>query len=76
MGAIPLHRGVHAVGKVVDEQGQPMRDVMVGIEDLGLFVGSEADANAGLYVRCQAQKHHIRLPLQFAPEARAASRPS
>ena len=46
MGAIPLHRGVHAVGRVVDEQGQPMRDAMVGIEDLGLFVGSETDANA------------------------------
>ncbi|MCB9876304.1 MAG: hypothetical protein H6835_01770 [Planctomycetes bacterium] len=41
VGDVKLYPGVRAVGKVVDEQGEPVPDVSVGIDDLPLFLGSE-----------------------------------
>lgn len=44
LGEIPLHRGVHAVGRVVDTEGTPVPNVSVGINELPLYVGAEKDA--------------------------------
>ncbi|MEZ6037175.1 MAG: hypothetical protein R3F29_06820 [Planctomycetota bacterium] len=59
VGDVKLYPGVRVVGKVVDEQGEPVPNVTVGIDDLPLFLGSEeaprGKRRAGIQIGARAE---------------------
>ncbi|MGK0156324.1 MAG: hypothetical protein ACI9SE_003292, partial [Neolewinella sp.] len=43
VGDVVMHAGVRAVGKVVDQNGKPLSDIMIGFDELRLYLGCERD---------------------------------
>lgn len=50
VGKVPMYVGVPAAGKVVDEQGQPISGLSIGLDDLRLFLGCELDKGDGRFL--------------------------
>ena len=53
LGKVPMHPGVHAIGKIVDEKGAPMKGITIGISKMDLFLGSEDGAKAPQFGRAR-----------------------
>ena len=43
VGDVTMHMGVRAVGKIVDQDGKPVSGIMIGLDELRLYLGSERD---------------------------------
>ena len=43
VGDVAMHIGVRAVGKVVDQDGKPVSGIMIGLNELRIYLGSEHD---------------------------------